>query len=136
MVPPAPVVSSRVRCVQLHRPPRPIVRHAARPPLARRSGKVSGRRDYASAPASRDPWWRDPTTGGLNGVARRSLVAAAAQLAFAAVAVGAQRLFDVWRVEGWGEGNWRRSEEHPTTFADKWRAELRGWRERDPRRDK
>lgn len=135
-VPPAPVVAARARCGHLYRRSRRVRPPATRTAAGSVAGKVSGRRDDASAPASRDPWWRDPTTGGLNGVARRSLVAAAAQLAFAAVAVRGQRLLEVWRAEGWGEGSWRRSEDHPTNFADRWRAESRGWRERDARRDK
>ena len=73
-------------------------------------------------------WWRDPETGGLSGVARRSLVAAAAQLAFAAVAVKSQRLYDVWRGAGWGESSWR-SVTH-ASLARLWSAETRGWRER------
>ncbi len=61
-------------------------------------------------------------------MARRSLVAAAAQLAFAAVAVKSQRLYDVWRGAGWGESSWR-SVTH-ASLARLWSAETRGWRER------
>ena len=85
---------------------------ARRIPSASRARKGDGkRRDRLDGARGSDGggrvWWRDPETGGLSGVARRSLVAAAAQLAFAAVAVKSQRLYDVWRRAGWGESSWR-----------------------------
>ena len=78
-------------------------------------------------------WWRDPDTGGASGVARRSLLAAAAQLAFAAVAVKSQRLYDVWRGAGWGESSWRGGDidgADSQTLRDRWSAEEAGWRTR------
>lgn len=114
---------------------------ARRIPSASRARKGDGkRRDRLDGARGSDGggrvWWRDPETGGLSGVARRSLVAAAAQLAFAAVAVKSQRLYDVWRRAGWGESSWRSvgggvgvGGPDPS-LARRWSAEARGWRER------
>ena len=113
---------------------RPASKKSARQiPSASRARKGDGkRRDRLDGARGSDGdgtvWWRDPETGGLSGVARRSLVAAAAQLAFAAVAVKSQRLYDVWRGAGWGESSWR-SVTH-ASLARLWSAETRGWRER------
>lgn len=106
---------------------------ARRIPSASRARKGDGKRrdrldDARGSDGDGTVWWRDPETGGLSGVARRSLVAAAAQLAFAAVAIKSQRLYDVWRVAGWGESSWR-SVTH-ASLARLWSAETRGWRER------
>ena len=118
---------------------RPVSKKSARRiPSASRARKGDGkRRDRLDGARGSDGgervWWRDPETGGLSGVARRSLVAAAAQLAFAAVAVKSQRLYDVWRGAGWGESSWR-SVTHgggrDASLAQRWSAETRGWRER------
>ena len=118
---------------------RPVSKKSARRiPSASRARKGDGkRRDRLDGARGSDGgervWWRDPETGGLSGVARRSLVAAAAQLAFAAVAVKSQRLYDVWRRAGWGESSWR-SVTHgggrDASLAQRWSAETRGWRER------
>lgn len=69
----------------------------------------------------------------MNGVARRSLVAAAAQVAFAALAIGAQRQFETWRTADWGEAAWRGDdgiEGSDSRFRARWRAEAQGWRVR------
>ena len=118
---------------------RPVSKKSARRiPSASRARKGDGkRRDRLDGARGSDGgervWWRDPETGGLSGVARRSLVAAAAQLAFAAVVVKSQRLYDVWRGAGWGESSWR-SVTHgggrDASLAQRWSAETRGWRER------
>lgn len=87
----------------------------------------------SAAGERKDPWWRDPETGGVNGVARRSLVAAAAQVAFAALAIGAQRQFETWRTADWGEAAWRGDdgiEGSDSRFRARWRAEAQGWRVR------
>lgn len=108
------------------------------------SGAVSSRarapRDESVVPGAVEedragaPWWRDPETGGLSGVARRSLVAAAAQLAFAAAALQGQRLYDVWRQAGWGREGWSGAAAGPPmSFQDQWQAEARGWRDRGAR---
>lgn len=97
----------------------------------RRDGR---RRDGRQTDGGDDEvWWRDPDTGGASGVARRSLLAAAAQLAFAAVAVKSQRLYDVWRGAGWGESSWRGGDidgADSQTLRDRWSAEEAGWRTR------
>ena len=65
----------------------------------------------------------------MNGVARRSLVAAAAQVAFAALAIGAQRQFETWRTADWGEAAWRGDdgiEGSDSRFRARWRAEDAG----------
>ena len=98
-------------------------------PTAAKSTSRGGRRvrpRVARSAAPKDPWWRDPETGRLNGVARRSLVAAAAQLAFAGVALAAQRALSEWRARGL-EARWRRG--GGGTFAEAWVDEQRAWRE-------
>ena len=98
-------------------------------PTAAKSTSRGGRRvrpRVARSAAQKDPWWRDPETGRLNGVARRSLVAAAAQLAFAGVALAAQRELSEWRARGL-EARWRRG--GGGTFAEAWVDEQRAWRE-------
>ena len=103
---------------------------------ARKSGgkRRDGGRDGRQTDGGDDEvWWRDPDTGGASGVARRSLLAAAAQLAFAAVAVKSQRLYDVWRGAGWGESSWRGGDidgADSQTLRDRWSAEEAGWRTR------
>jgi len=103
---------------------------------ARKGGgkRRDGRRDGRQTDGGDDEvWWRDPDTGGASGVARRSLLAAAAQLAFAAVAVKSQRLYDVWRGAGWGESSWRGGDidgADSQTLRDRWSAEEAGWRTR------
>ncbi len=76
--------------------------------------------------------WSAKVASTLSGVARRSLVAAAAQLAFAVVAVKSQRLYDVWRGAGWGESSWRSvtQDGRDVSLSRLWSAETRGWRER------
>jgi hypothetical protein len=99
------------------------------PTTAAKSTSRGGRRvrpRVARSAAPKDPWWRDPETGRLNGVARRSLVAAAAQLAFAGVALAAQRALSEWRARGL-EARWRRG--GGGTFAEAWVDEQRAWRE-------
>ena len=80
------------------------------------------------------PWWRDAETGSVSGVARRSVLAAAAQLAFAAVAVQGQRAYNAWKSEEWGEISWRGAEVEGSGAAasveERWKAEERGWRRR------
>ena len=103
---------------------------------ARKGGgkRRDGRRDGRLTDGGDDEvWWRDPDTGGASGVARRSLLAAAAQLAFAAVAVKSQRLYDVWRGAGWGESSWRGGDidgADSQTLRERWSAEEAGWRTR------
>ena len=81
----------------------------------KKSAATSSSRSSKLPTDANQPWWRDPETGGINGVARRSVIAAIAQLAFAAVAVKGQRLYDVWRGESWGESSWQRRGKKKTT---------------------
>lgn len=68
------------------------------------------------------------------GVAKRSLVAAAAQITFALAAVQLQGYYDVWRSEGWGEGSWQwQGGGDAATFAERWQREEQGWRLREAR---
>ena len=71
-----------------------------------------------------NPWWRDPETGGVNGVARRSLIAAAAQDAVAALASARSVQFETWRTADWGEAAWRGDDgiEGWTSLSRRWRA--------------